>query len=49
MNLLLKDSTKVGIRGISCEGDRSSGVRMEENRGRGQNFLDAVNSSPHGR
>ena len=48
MNLLLKDSTKMAIGGISSEGDRSSGVRMEEKSGRGQNFLDVVKSNPHG-
>ena len=49
MDLLLKDSTKMAIGGISGEGDWSSGVRMEEESSRGQNFVDAVKSPSHGR
>ena len=52
MNLLLKDSTKLAIGGISGEGDRGQigavWVRMEEKSGRAQNFLDVVKSSQHG-
>ena len=44
MDLLLKDSTKVAIGGISGEGNWSSGVRMEEESSRGQNLLDVVKS-----
>ena len=44
---MLKDSTKMAIGGISGEGDWSSGVRMEEESSRGQNFLDAVKSRFH--
>ena len=32
---LLEDSTDVGIRGISGEGDEGSGMRVNEKRGRG--------------
>ena len=39
----------MAIGGISGEGDWSSGVRMEEESSRGQNFLDAVKSRFHSR
>ena len=48
LDLLLEDSTNVGIRGIGGEGDRSGGVRMNEQSGGGQGRLDVPKSCPHG-
>ena len=45
---LLENSTDVGIRGVSGEGDRSGGMRMNEKSGRGQGRLDVLKSCPHG-
>ena len=45
---LLEDSANVGIRGVSGEGDRSGGMRMNEESGGGQCRLDVLKISLHG-
>ena len=49
LNLLLKNSAKVTIGGVSGERDGSSGVLMKQEGGRGKGRLNLLKSSVHGR
>ena len=47
LELLLEDSTDVGIRGIGGETDRGGRVRMNEQSGGGQGRLEIPKGCPH--